>query len=122
VDIDATFAPVAATLIDSVFPTEIVYREQGPARFDPTTRAMTKPSVDHRISAGIVSRSLVEEGGSQQIYELALWVHFGAGGLPVMAKSDDVVLYDGLEWKVTKIDPAYSSKRMIAAKLFARTS
>ena len=50
-------------------------------------------------------------------YELRLWIHHGTGGMPHLPTTADQVEYGGLTWKVTQIDPTYSSKDLIASKI-----
>lgn len=120
IDIDATFLPVADTLINSVFATPIVYHEKGAGSFDPFTGVVTGGNVDHNINAGVLSRSRVEEGGTAEKYELLLWVEHKT--LPVLPKTGDSVTYDGTTWKVTAVEPTYSSKGLIASKLTVRAN
>ena len=117
-DLDATFLPLADTLINSVFPTQIVYHEHGASTYDPLTGAMTGGDVDHTINAGVLNRSRVEEGGANEVYELLLWVEHKT--LPILPTTADSVTYDGKRWKVTEVSPTYSSKKLIASKLKVR--
>jgi hypothetical protein len=121
-DIDATFLPVAEDLIDSVFPTDIVYHQSGGKTFDPLTGTVTGADTDHTIKAGVLSRSRVEAGGPEEVYELSIWVHHGASGLGFIPTTGDSFSYDGVVWRVTAVDPTYSSKSLIASKLTARSA
>ena len=117
-DIDATFLPVADTLINSVFPTAIVYyRDQG-ATYDPAAGEVTPNVQQYNVNAGVLSRARVETGGTSETYEIAMWVEHKT--LPFTPKTGDKVEYDGTTWKVTTIDPTYSSKALIASKLTLR--
>ena len=73
-DIDATFLPVADTLINATFPTSITYHRAGNKTYDPTTGTVTGTDTDYAINAGVLSRRRVEEGGPSETYELMLWV------------------------------------------------
>lgn len=75
---------------------------------------------DYSISAGVLSRRRVEEGGVGELYELSLWIDHSTTGLPHLPTTADSVSYDGIEWKVVAIDPTYSSKALIASKLLVR--
>ena len=119
-DIDAVFGPVADTLINSVFATPIVYHEKSIGGYDPLTGVVTGVNVDHNINAGVLNRSRVEEGGTAEKYELLLWVEHKT--LPILPKTGDEVTYDGTTWKVTAIEPSYSSKGLIASKLRVRAN
>ena len=120
-DIDATFAPVAVELIDNVFPTPITYHQPVASAYDPRTGAVAPGGeTATAINAGVLSRGRVEEGGAAETYELRLWIHHSAGGLPVIPTTADSVTYDGKRWKVTQIDPTYSSKQLIASKIMCR--
>jgi len=119
-DIDAVFLPVAEELIDDVFPTPIVYLETGNPTYDPATGSVTENVVEHSINAGVLSRGRSESGGVAEEYELRLWIHHGARGLPVLPKTSDRVFYDSVYWKVFKVDPTYSSDDLIASKILVR--
>lgn len=121
-DIDATFMPVAVELIDSVFPTEVVYtRNKGPS-YDPATGDVTQDEEQLTVSAGVLSRGRTEAGGVGEDYELRLWFQHSDTGLPFLPKTGDRIEYDGTVWKVTTVDPTYSSKGLIASKIMARGS
>ena len=119
-DIDGVFLPVAKELIDVTFPTPITYIETGNATYDPASGQVTPNETTHSINAGILSRGRVEAGGIDEQYELRLWVHHGGGGLPVLPKTSDRVLYDSAYWKVMQVNPTYSSDSLIASKLILR--
>ena len=120
IDIDAAFLPLADTLINSVFPTAIVYHEKGTPTYDPLSGAVTGADVDHNINAGVLKRNRTEEGGTAEKYELLLWVEHKT--LPILPKTGDQVTYDGTTWKVTAVEPTYSSKGLIASKLTLRAA
>jgi hypothetical protein len=119
-DIDGVFGDVADLLVNSIFPTAIVYHEKGVGSFDPLTGAVTGADVDHNINAGVLKRNRTEEGGTAEKYELLLWVEHKT--LPILPKTGDSVTYDGTTWKVTAVEPTYSSKGLIASKLTVRAS
>ena len=122
-DIDATFLnPVAVELIDNVFPTAIVYHQHGAGAYDPTTGTVTGADTDHAIKAGILSRSRIEEGGSNEAYTLTAWIHHGASGLSFLPTTADSFTYDGLVWRIVEIAPTYSSKSLIASKIKGRSA
>jgi hypothetical protein len=122
-DIDATFLnPVAVELVDNVFPTAIVYHQHGASVYDPTTGTVTGADTDHAIKAGILSRSRIEEGGSNEAYTLTAWIHHGASGLSFLPTTADSFTYDGLVWRIVEIAPAYSSKSLIASKIKGRSA
>ena len=119
-DIDATFMPVAVELIDSVFPTSIAYfRNSGPS-YDPSTGDVTENIEQFNISAGVLSRGRSEAGGVGESYEIRLWIQHSASGLPHLPTTADTIEYSGSTWKVTTVDPTYSSKALIASKITAR--
>ena len=119
-DIDGTFLPVAKELIDSVFPTTVAYIRNSGGSYDPATGDVTANSTQFDINAGVLSRGRLEEGGVGESQELRLWIHHGTGGLPHLPTTSDQVEYSGLVWKVTAVDPTYSSKGLIASKIIAR--
>ena len=119
-NIDLTFAPVADLLINQVYATPIVYHENQAGTYDPLSGAVTNATVDHAINAGILSRSRVEDGGSNETYELLLWVEHKT--LPILPKTGDEVTYDGTTWKIVQVAPTYSSKSLIASKLTLRAA
>ena len=121
-DIDATFLPVGIELIDSVFPTDIVYHQSAGGSYDPLTGAVVSADVDYPIKAGVLSRSRVEAGGPDEKFEISLWVHHGATGLGFLPTTADSFTYDGLVWKVVEIAPTYSSKTLIASKIKGRSA
>ena len=118
--IDDTFLPVAIELIDGVFPTKIKYfRNTGPS-YDPATGEVTPNTVEYAISAGILSSGRTAEGGIAESQEARLWIHHGAGGFPFLPTTSDVIEYSGFRWKVSSIDPTYSSDGLIASRITAR--
>jgi hypothetical protein len=120
-DISAVFTPVAVELVDSVFPTAIVYHQHGASVYDPTTGTVTGADTDHAIKAGVLSRSRVEAGGTSETYEISLWVHHGATGLGFLPTTADSFSYDAVVWKVVSVEPTYSSKTLIASKIKGRS-
>ena len=118
-NIDGVFLPVAAELIDQVFPTAITYVKVAPPTYDPATGDITVNETQYAIKAGVLSRGRVEAGGVSETYELRLWIHHGLTGLPLLPTTGDVVEYDDIQWKVTTVDPTYSSKDLIASKITA---
>ena len=121
-DIDATFLPVAVELIDQVFPTSVVYRRKNGVNYDPSTGEVVPDQTEYSVKAGVLSRSRTEDGGVGEVYSLGLWIHHSSTGMPHLPKTDDEVDYDGTTWKVTDVDPTYSSKGLIASKLLVRSS
>ena len=119
-DIDQVFMPVAVELIDSVFPTAIVYKRDEGSSYDPQTGDVTANVVDYAINAGVLSRGRIEAGGTAETYELRLWIQHSASGLPHLPTTADRVIYDGTTWKINNIEPTYSSKGLIASKITAR--
>ena len=119
-DIDGVFGDVADLLVNSIFPTAIVYHEKGVGSFDPLTGAVTGADVDHNINAGVLKRNRTEEGGTAEKYELLLWVEHKT--LPILPKTGDSVTYDGTTWAVVEVAPTYSSKGLIASKLRVRAN
>ena len=119
-DIVGTFLPVAEELIDQVFPTDITYIRLLGTGYDPATGQVTPITEQYSIKAGVLSRGRMEEGGVGETYELRLWIHHGAAGMPHLPKTGDVVEYDSESWKVTTVDPSYSSAGLIASKLMCR--
>ena len=119
-DIVGTFLPVGEELIDNVFPTSITYIRSLGGAYDPATGEVTQDTEEYEIKAGVLSRGRTEEGGAGESYELRLWIHHGATGVPHLPKTGDVVEYDDIRWKVVSIDPTYSSEGLIASKLTAR--
>ena len=119
-DIDAEFLPVAVELIDKVFPTAILYERVQPPSYDPNSGDVVENVTQFSIKAGVLSRGRVEAGGVGETYELRLWIQHSASGLPHLPTTADRVEYDGVSWKVTSVDPTYSSKDLIASKLTAR--
>ena len=121
-DISSVFTPVAVELIDSVFPTDIVYHRHDSGSYNPISGAVAAVNTDYSIKAGVLSRGRTEEGGAEESNEIRIWVHHSATGLPVLPKTGDTFTYDSILWKVTSVDPTYSSKTLIASKITARTS
>lgn len=119
-DIDLTFLPVAEELIDEVFPTPIKYLQTENPQYDPASGQTIPQVTEFKINAGILSRGRSESGGIAEEYELRLWIHHGATGLPVLPKTSDLVYYDEVYWKVFKVDPTYSSEGLIASKILVR--
>ena len=119
-DIKSTFLPIAEELIDSVFPTHVVYIRNLGSSYDPATGEVTQNTEQFTIKAGVLSRGRSEAGGAGEDYELRLWIHHGTSGMPELPKTGDVVEYDNTRWKVTTVDPTYSSEGLIASKIVAR--
>lgn len=121
-DIDATFLPIAVELVGNVFPTQVTYTVDNGGSYDPATGDVTPDVTVHNIPAGVLKRRREESGGVGEVYEIDVWLHHGVGGLPVLPTTGDRIQYDGVTWKVTTIDPSYSSKAGIASKVTARAS
>ena len=121
-DVSAVFTPVAVELIDQVFPTDIVFHQHGTKAYDPTTGTVAGTDTDHAIKAGVLSRKRVEEGGTAETYEISLWVHHDTSGLSFLPTTEDSLTYDGFLWRVTAVDPTYSSASLIASKITARSA
>ena len=119
-DITSQFLPVAVELIDNVFPTDVVFHRHGASTYDPETGTVTGADTDIAIKAGVLNRKRVEEGGPSEQYELALWVQHSASGLPFLPTTEDSLTYDSVLWRVTAVDPTYSSAGLIASKITAR--
>jgi len=122
VDIDAVFKPIAVELIDNVFPTHVVYIRNLGSSYDPSTGDVVENTEQFTIKAGVLSRGRSEAGGTGEDYELRLWIHHDSSGMPALPKTGDVVEYDNTSWKVTTVDPTYSSKGLIASKITARAN
>lgn len=116
-DIDAVFLPVAIELIDDVFPTPIKYLQTEPPTYDPETGSTAENVTEYDINAGILSRGRMEGGGTTGDYEIRIWIHHGAKGLPELPTTRDRIEYDNTTWKVVSVDPTYSSDDLIASKL-----
>ena len=121
-DVSATFLPVGVELIDNVFPSDITFHQHGAGVYDPATGTVTGADTDHAIKAGIISRSRIEEGGSNEAYTLTAWIHHGATGLSFLPTTEDSFTYDGLVWRIVEIAPTYSSKSLIASKVKGRSA
>ena len=121
-DIDATFMPVAVELIDSVFPTDVVYLRNAGTSYDPSTGDVIQNVEQYTIKAGVLSRGRQEAGGVGEDYEIRLWIHHGSSGMPHLPTTGDSIEYDNATWKITSVDPTYSSKGLIASKLTARAN
>ena len=119
-DISNTFLPVAIELIQNVFPTPITYTRRLGTSYDPATGDVTESTQDFNISAGVISRARVEEGGVGETYSLTLWIDHSATGMPHLPTTADSVTYDATTWKVIEVNPTYSSKSLIASKIVAR--
>lgn len=121
-DVTATFLPVAVELIDNVFPSDVTFHQHGTATYDPETGAVSETETGHTIKAGVLNRKRIEEGGTSETFEIALWVHHGSSGLGFLPTTADSLTYDGLLWRVTAVDPTYSSAGLIASKITARSA
>ena len=119
-DITSTFLPIAVELIQNVFPTAITYHRKEGTSYDPATGDVVDTVTDFNISAGVLSRGRVEAGGVGETYELRLWLDHSATGLPHWPTTADSLTYDGIVWKVTTVDPSYSSLGQIASLITAR--
>ena len=121
-DIVGTFLPVAEELINQVFPTPITYIRVNGGSYNPSTGDLTVDQMQYTISAGVLGTGRTEQGGVGEDHELRLWVHHGTNGLPHLPTTSDQIEYGGLVWKVTTVDPSYSSGALIASKITARHS
>ena len=119
-DITATFLPVAQQLIDQTFPTPVRYRRLTDSSYNPITGQVARTTVEVPINAGVLDRKRTESGGADETWLLSLWVHHGPTGLPFLPTTADEVIYDGITWKVTGVDPTYSSAGLIASQLSCR--
>ena len=121
-DITNTFLPVAKELIQNVFPTSIRYLRDAGSSYDPASGEVTPNITQFDIAAGVLSRGRTEQGGVGEDYELRLWIDHSATGLPHLPTTADRVEYGGLTWKVSAVDPSYSSTGLIASKLICKHS
>ena len=121
-DVSSVFTPVSVELIDNVFPTDIVYHQHGAGAYNPMTGTVTGANTDHAIKAGILSRSRIEEGGSNEAYTLTAWIQHGASGLSFLPTTEDSFTYDGLVWRIVEIAPTYSAATLIASKIKGRSA
>ena len=119
-DITNTFLPVAIELIQNVFPTPITYTRIVSGSYDPSTGEVSKTTETYNISAGVISRARVEQGGVGETYNLTLWIDHSATGMPHLPKTGDTVEYDATVFKLVEINPTYSSTGLIASKIVAR--
>jgi hypothetical protein len=119
-DVSGTFTPAAVQLIDGVFGSDITYRRTLHGGYNPATGQVQNTVTDTPIKAGIISRARSEEGGTNETWNLTLWVHHGATGLPFLPTTGDEVLYDNTVWRVAEVDPTYSAQSLIASKLVCR--
>jgi hypothetical protein len=120
-DISNTFLPVAVELIQNVFPTPITYIRNLGTSYDPSTGEVTQNTEQYDISAGVISRARVEQGGVGETYSLTLWIDHSATGMPHLPTTADSVEYDNTAWKVVEVNPTYSSTGLIASKIVARS-
>ncbi|ADD94724.1 hypothetical protein [uncultured phage MedDCM-OCT-S09-C28] len=121
-NIDSTFLPVAVELIQNVFPTAITYHRKEGTSYDPSSGEVVDTVTDYAISAGVLSRGRAEEGGVGESYEIQLWIDHSATGMPHLPTTADSITYDSTVWKVSTIDPTYSSKALIASKIVCRSN
>ena len=122
-DIDQVFLPIGEELIDTVFPTPIVFHQSidQTSGYDPLSGLIPRVENDVNISAGVISRRRVEEGGVGEVYEITIWVHHGPTGLQFLPKTSDSFTYDGEVWRVVEVAPTYSSDDLIASKVIGRS-
>ena len=102
-----------------MFPTDVVYIQTGTPTYDPATGDVTANETRLDIKAGVLSRGRTEAGGTAETYEIRLWIHHGTAGLAALPTTADRLEYGGKTWKVTTIDPTYSSTNLIASKITA---
>ena len=120
-DLDAIFLDVSNTLINGTFGTSIVYHRHTDttADYDPLTGATTFTETDYDVFAGIESRNRVEEGGVGEAYELKLYLD--GNTIPFVPTTSDSLTYDGILWRVVKLEEGWSSKGVIANYVFCRS-
>jgi hypothetical protein len=112
-----TLLPLAVDLVDVVFGTPVLYQRVLHGGYDPATGLVTATTVDKQIMAGVLSTGRSEQGGVQESHQLRLWVHHGPTGLQIFPLTSDRVLYLGIWWKVTTVEPTYSGQALVASKL-----
>ena len=120
-NIDAEFLPVAEELVNE-FATPVTYIRNVGSSYDPSTGEVTQNTEQYAINAGILFSGRLEQGGVGETRELNFWIDHSTGGLPYLPTTADSVEYFGVTWKVTAIEPTYSSDGLIASKLLARAS
>lgn len=116
-DITSKFSPVAKRLIDQIFPTAITYHRTGGQSYDPAIGEVTNTIEDYSISAGVLKRARQDDGGAGENYQLDVWIQHTSSGMPHLPTTSDEVTYAGQRWRVSTIDPTYSSEGLIASKL-----
>ena len=97
-----------------------MYERHLPPAYNPATGDVTEDIQQFTIKAGVLSRGRIETGGVGETYELRLWIHHGTSGMPDLPTTSDQVIYDSTNWKVTNVDPTYSSEGLIASRITAR--
>jgi hypothetical protein len=102
------------------FPTPITYVRTLGGGYDPSTGDVTETTEEYAINAGIEQVEISEEGGVGEIRLIKLYIDHGATGVPHQPSTGDRILYQNRTWKVTEINPEFTSTGLIASYITAR--
>ena len=119
-DLDGIFGGVANTLINQTFNTPILYIHSKGMSYDPATGEVVEDVEQFNLMAGIEQIDISEEGGVGETREIKLYIKHGTNGLPYECTTGDRIEYKNRTWKVTVIDPEFTSKDSIASCITAR--
>ena len=119
-DLDGIFGGVADTLINQTFNTPIVYIYSKGMSYDPATGEVVENVEQFNLMAGIEQIGITEEGGVGETRDIKLYIKHGINGLPYECTTGDRIEYKGRTWKVTVVDPEFTSKDSIASYITAR--
>ena len=119
-DLDGIFGGVANTLINQTFNTPILYIHSKGMSYDPATGEVVEDVEQFNLMAGIEQIGITEEGGVGETRDIKLYIKHGANGLPYECTTGDRIEYKGRTWKVTVVDPEFTSKDSIASYITAR--
>ena len=82
---------------------------------DPATGEVVEDVEQFNLMAGIEQIGITEEGGVGETRDIKLYIKHGTNGLPYECTTGDRIEYKGRTWKVTVVDPEFTSKDSIAS-------
>lgn len=119
---DAWAGPLAKEIIDAWRSSDLAYIRISPGVYDETTGTIGVTETAIPAAGAVVKTMQEERDGVMQTQELIAWIDHATVAWPI--STDDRLDYLGKRWKITGIDPTYSSGQqagsVYASKITAR--
>ena len=87
--------------------------------YDPAVGDVTETETEFSNCGAVEQSGRVEAGGTSETYELVVWLATESIGEEFPTTSDHLI-YRGMKWKVTSINPEFSGDVLYACQVTAR--